>query len=86
MVCCVYCSRTKIRSTPLRAACFEGRLDIVKLLMHHGADLHLANEFNNTCLMIASFKGHLDVVRFLLNEGADPNVAGKLCDHWRVSK
>ncbi len=64
---------TKTFSTPLRAACFDGRLDIVKYLMEHGADIHLANKYNNTCLMIAAFKGHLDVVKSLLEAGADPN-------------
>ena len=64
---------TKTFSTPLRAACFDGRLDIVKYLMEHGADIHLANKYNNTCLMIAAFKGHLDVVKSLLEVGADPN-------------
>lgn len=53
---------TKTLSTPLRAACFDGRLDIVKYLVRHGADIHKANKYNNTCLMIASYKGHLDVV------------------------
>ena len=64
---------TKTRSTPLRAASFDGRLDIVKYLIEHKADVHLANKYNNTCLMIAAFKGHLEVVRCLLEKGADPN-------------
>ena len=55
---------TKTSSTPLRAACFDGRLDIVKYLINHNADIHIANKYNNTCLMIAAYKGHLDVVRF----------------------
>lgn len=54
---------TSTNSTPLRAACFDGRLDIVKYLIDHYADIHMANKYNNTCLMIAAFKGHLDVVR-----------------------
>lgn len=53
---------TKTNSTPLRAACFDGRLDIVKYLTYHKANIHIANKYNNTCLMIASYKGHLDVV------------------------
>lgn len=61
----------------MRAACFEGRLDIVEYLVAHGANLHLANQYNNTCLMIAAYKGHLDVVKYLLEKGADPNQAGK---------
>lgn len=64
---------TRTNSTPLRAACFDGRLDIVKYLTDHYADIHIANKYNNTCLMIAAFKGHLDVVSFLLENGANPN-------------
>ena len=58
------------RSTPLRAACFDGRLDIVKYLVETGkGDLNIANKFNNTCLMIAAFKGHLKVLEYLLEMG-----------------
>ena len=42
---------TATLSTPLRAACFDGRLDIVQFLVEHGADIHLANKYNNTCLV-----------------------------------
>lgn len=49
--------RTKINSTPLRAACFDGRVEVVKVLLHHGADLHIANQYNNSCLMLAAYKG-----------------------------
>ncbi len=42
---------TKTFSTPLRAASFDGRLDIVKYLIEHKADIHLANKYNNTCLV-----------------------------------
>lgn len=48
---------THTMSTPLRAACFEGRLDIVQYLYDHGADIHKANIFNNSCLMLAAYKG-----------------------------
>lgn len=57
---------TKTNSTPLRAACFNGRLDIVKYLINHQADINIPNMFNNTCLMIASYKGHLDIVSMLI--------------------
>lgn len=44
-------------STPLRAACFDGRLDIAKYLIDHGADVSKSNKFNNSCLMIAAHRG-----------------------------
>ena len=66
---------TKNRSTPLRAACFDGRLDIVRYLVEKGnGNLNIANKFNNTCLMIAAFKGHLDVLRYLLEMKVHPDV------------
>lgn len=64
---------TKTNSTPLRAACFDGRLDIVKFLVDNGADLTIANKSNNTCLMISTYKGHHDVVEYLLSKNADPD-------------
>ncbi|MCL4141303.1 UNVERIFIED_CONTAM: hypothetical protein GTU68_045574 [Idotea baltica] len=64
---------TKTNSTPLRAACFDGRLDIVKYLTDHSADIHITNKYNNTCLMIAAYKGHVHIVQFLLELGANPN-------------
>lgn len=64
---------TITNSTPLRAACFDGRIDIVRFLVEHHADISITNKYNNTCLMIAAYKGHADVVRFLLEQGAEPN-------------
>ena len=64
---------TITNSTPLRAACFDGRLDIVRYLVEHTADISITNKYNNTCLMIASYKGHADVVKFLLEQRANPN-------------
>jgi Fem-1 family protein b len=68
---------TRSLSTPLRAACFNGRLHIVQYLVENGADYNLANKFDNTCLMIAAYNGHLDVVKFLLRLQLDSNRQAK---------
>jgi Fem-1 family protein b len=47
------------------------------LLVAAGADINIANNYDNSCLMIAGFRGHADVVRFLLEKGADPDVSAK---------
>ena len=61
-------------SSDLRAACFDGRADIVRYLIEEGhANFNIANKFNNTCLMIAAFNGHLEVVKYLLEVGANPD-------------
>ena len=44
---------------------FTGRLDIVKYLVRHKADINLPNAYNNTCLMISAYKGHTDLVRVI---------------------
>jgi len=80
---------TKNKSTPLRAACFEGRLNIVNILCEHGADLDKSNKYNNTCLMISSYNSHQDVVSYLLNSGADPNLkalCGATACHFAAEK
>jgi len=45
---------TETKSSPLRAACYSGHLNIVKYLVEHGADINLTNIYNSTCLMIAA--------------------------------
>lgn len=69
--------QTKTKSTPLRAACFDGRLDIVKYLINHHANVHSCNNYDNTCLMLSAYKGHIDILRLLIEEGADANKKAK---------
>jgi len=45
---------TETKSSPLRAACYSGDLNIVEYLVEHGANVNLTNIYNSTCLMIAS--------------------------------
>ncbi|MDR1959093.1 MAG: ankyrin repeat domain-containing protein, partial [Planctomycetaceae bacterium] len=59
----------------LNDAASEGRLDTVKYLIDHGADVNV--KYNNdgwTPLTFAANKGHLDVVKYLIDHGADVNV------------
>ena len=64
---------TSTNSTSLRAACFDGHLDIVEYLIENGADLEIANQHNHTCLMIACYKKHFEIVKVLVKNGAQVN-------------
>ncbi|KAI1124132.1 ankyrin repeat-containing domain protein [Nemania abortiva] len=51
---------------------YRGNLELVKLLVDHGADVNLA-QVRDTPLGIAAQKGHRDVVEFLVKKDADVN-------------
>ncbi|KAI0027851.1 ankyrin repeat-containing domain protein, partial [Vararia minispora EC-137] len=65
-------------SDALRLASEEGRLDVARLLIDHGADVeaqyHVRVHFRtyNTALQVASSRKHLNVVQLLLDRGAKP--------------
>ncbi|CAB3409050.1 unnamed protein product [Caenorhabditis bovis] len=65
---------TQTESTPLRGACYDGHLEIVKYLLDHGADINKPNKHGHTSLMIAAYRQKVDVVRLLLERGADVDV------------
>ena len=51
----------------------KGHLDIVDILIEHGADIHDRNDNGHDPLISASIGGHVNVVEFLLSKGANPN-------------
>lgn len=60
------------RGTALCVAAEEGRLDIVRTLSDHGADVNAVREFQNTMpLCLAAKNGHTAVLRALLGAGAN---------------
>ncbi|KAK6502735.1 hypothetical protein TWF506_003310 [Arthrobotrys conoides] len=54
----------------LTAAAFDGTLDIVRMLLDHGAD---PNSPNGWALQTAAEQGHLEVVELLVERGANVN-------------
>jgi Ankyrin repeats (3 copies) len=52
--------------TALHQSCRAGNLELVKLLVSHGADVRLANRDGWSALHIAVGAGHQDVARYLL--------------------
>lgn len=63
-------------NTALHEAALNGHLDLVKLLVKHGADVNIQSfeMFKDTPLIDASANGHLDVVKYLLAHGSDPTI------------
>jgi len=64
----------KARNSLLHYACYAGqeeRLDIVRLLIEHGARVDVRNTSEATPLHIACFNGRVDSVRTLIDTGAD---------------
>ena len=62
--------------SPLSNAAAVGRLDIVELLLDHGADPNLAEEQitpKGKALYSAVYHGHYDIAKLLLERGAFPN-------------
>jgi ankyrin repeat protein len=57
------------RGTPLVQAAYWGRLDMAKLLVRRGANIHAAGP-NGTALHHAAKEGHEAIVAFLLSQGA----------------
>ena len=61
------------KHTPLTIASEEGHLNIIKLLVKHGADIN-QNE-GTTALRSACMRGHLPCVQWLLEQGADATIS-----------
>eukprot|EP00439_Symbiodinium_sp_Y106_P023600 s2265_g2.t2 len=57
------------------AASPNGHVEIVRLLLHAGADSNLANSLGATALTAASRTGHAEVVQLLLEANADKDLA-----------
>jgi ankyrin repeat protein len=62
--------------TPLSNAAAAGRMDIVQLLLEHGADPNLPEEQiapKGKALYSAVYNGHYEIAKLLLDRGAFPN-------------
>jgi uncharacterized protein len=51
-------------------------LELVAVLLEHGADVNGRRRDGLTALHSAAYRGHLRVIRYLLDRGADPEIRG----------
>ncbi len=58
-------------NTALILASSHNSIELVRLLLSRGANVHASGEDKNTALLMASTEGHVDIVRLLLNNGAE---------------
>lgn len=72
-------------NSPLSAAVYQDRREVVRLLIGRGADVNQGDNAGWTPLHLAVANGRLETARLLLQAGADPSVqtgdAGGV--HWR---
>jgi Ankyrin repeats (3 copies)/Ankyrin repeats (many copies) len=61
--------------TPLFVAAIEDRLEMVKVLVEHGAPIDQRTNNGTTPLLTAAYAGHLEIVKVLLAHGASVDIA-----------
>jgi ankyrin repeat protein len=61
--------------TPLMSACIEGRVEVVRWLVEHGAAMNERYGVGCTALLLACTKSPIPLLRLLVEKGADPSAA-----------
>lgn len=67
--------RVELEVTPLWCVSQRNNLDIIKLLLEHGAKINQKSENGSTAVLVACEMGFGHIVHYLVNHGADINIA-----------
>jgi hypothetical protein len=68
-------ARNEHGMTALMRAAYHGRVQMVRVLLDHGADPNVTRNDNFTALSLAAFFGHAEIVDMLMGHGARADVA-----------
>jgi hypothetical protein len=68
-------ARNEHGMTALMRAARHGRVQMVRVLLEHGADPNVVRNDNFTALSLAAFFGHAEIVEILISHGAKTDVA-----------
>ncbi len=86
MRCGTILTHTQNGNTALTAVCQGpspgGNVEICRLLLENGADMHHTNTFGWTSLLRAGSEGKLDIIRLLIGNGADVNGVDHVSNHF----
>ena len=64
----------KLGNSAIHMACYKGNLEIIKLLIAKGENVHAVSGFNNyTTLLLSAEGGHLEAFKFFLEKGVNIN-------------
>ncbi|CAI9107949.1 OLC1v1007445C1 [Oldenlandia corymbosa var. corymbosa] len=67
-------SRDQNGWTPLHRAAFKGKIECVKMLVSHGAQLDIVDEIGYSPIHLAVEAGHMKIATYLLAHGAKSNL------------
>lgn len=67
-----------IEMTALMYAASNGKVEVIKYLLTHGADINRRKKSGATALMLAANSNNEDAVNILLESGAEPNIRDKM--------
>ena len=74
--------RYENRDTALHCASAKGRVEVIKLLVEHGADKEAKDADGATPLHLAAFNGHVEAIKLLVQLGL--NKEAKTADRKSV--